>query len=230
MPERASAYPHLTINEGKVRCPTCDKDVKVRMGGVQNFWKQHNPGVSKSCKENLRKNKKAATHQRSQPSIQAFFTKPATTHVPPTIPTPSRIIAYAVEAGSSGPCTMPVASVAAPPVPNTHTVNVLVTLERAIRALPTLPEATETDEMAVFSQRVPTELDKEEAWEYLDPLLNHFLGFNRSVESISKALRGGENGLAAMVRYLKEFVSWYEIDEGLLEGKVSRLVRAIQMW
>jgi hypothetical protein len=103
-------------------------------------------------------------------------------------------------------------------------------LEKEIKAIPALPEASETDEIAVFSQCVPTELDKEDAWEYLDPLLNHFLGFNRSVESISEALRGGENGLAAMVRYLKEFVIRYDIDEGLLEGKVSRLVRAIQIW
>jgi len=50
------------------------------------------------------------------------------------------------------------------------------------------------------------------------------------MESISEALQGGENSLAGMVQYLKEFISWYEIDEGLLEGKVSRLVCAIQMW
>jgi len=125
---------------------------------------------------------------------------------------------------------MPVDLTVAPPVPNTRAISVLAMLEKEIKAIPALPEASETDEIAVFSQRVPTELDKEDAWEYLDPLLNHFLGFNRSVESISEALRGGENGLAAMVRYLKEFVIRYDIDEGLLEGKVSRLVRAIQIW
>ena len=197
------------------------------MGGVQNFWKQHKPGISKACKDNLKKSEKATTHQRSQPSIQAFFTKPPAIHVPPTIPTPSHVIAYAIEARSSGPCTTPIASTVAPPVPNTCAV--LATLEKATRTLPALPEASETDEIAVFSQSIPTELNKQDAWEYLDPLLNHFLGFNRSLESISEALRGGENGLAAMVQYLKDFISQYEIDEGLLEGKVSRLVRAIQM-
>jgi len=199
------------------------------MGGVQNFWKQHKLGVSKVCKDNLKKSEKAATHQRSQPRIQAFFTKPPNPHVPPTVPTPSRVIAYAVEPGSSGPCTMPIVSTVALPMPNTHAVSILATLENATRALPALPKASETDEIAIFSQGVPTELDKEAAWEYLDPLLNHFLGFNRPVESISEALHGGENGLAGMVRYLKEFVSRYEIDEGLLEGKVQRLVRAIQL-
>jgi hypothetical protein len=124
---------------------------------------------------------------------------------------------------------MPIVSTVALPMPNTHAVSILATLENATRALPALPKASETDEIAIFSQGVPTELDKEAAWEYLDPLLNHFLGFNRPVESISEALHGGENGLAGMVRYLKEFVSRYEIDEGLLEGKVQRLVRAIQL-
>ncbi len=197
---------------------------------MQNFWKQHNPGVSKACKENLRKSKTAAAHQRSQPSIQAFFTKPPTAHVPPTIPTLSHVIAYTIDAGLSGPCTMPVDLTVAPPVPNTHAISVLTMLEKAIKAIPALPKASETNEIAVFSQHIPTELDKEDAWEYLDPLLNHFLGFNRSVESISEVLWGGENGLAAMVQYLKEFIIWYDIDEGLLEGKVSRLVHAIQIW
>jgi len=124
---------------------------------------------------------------------------------------------------------MPVVSTVALPVPNTRAISILAMLENATRALPALPEASETDEIAIFSQGVPTELDKEDAWEYLDPLLNHFLGFNRPMESISKVLCGGENGLVGMVRYLKEFVSRYEIDEGLLEGKVQRLVHAIQL-
>ncbi len=91
-------------------------------------------------------------------------------------------------------------------MPNTRTVSVLSTLEKATRALPVLPEANESNEIAVFSQPIPTELAKEDTWEYLDPLLNHFLRFNRSVESISEALHGGKKGLAAIVQYLNDFV------------------------
>jgi hypothetical protein len=94
---------------------------------------------------------------------------------------------------------MPVVSTVALPMPNTRAISILATLENATRALPALPKASETDEIAIFSQGVPTELDKEDAWEYLDLLLNHFLGFNRPVESISEALRRGENSLAGMV-------------------------------
>ena len=62
----------------------------------------------------------------------------------------------------------------------------------------------------------------------LDPMLNRFLGFNRSAESIYNELQGGERGLSAMVRYLKDFVNQYQIDGALLEGKIKRLVNAIQ--
>lgn len=101
-------------------------------------------------------------------------------------------------------------------------------LENAIGNLPALPDASESDEISVFSGNVPTDLAKEDAWEYLDPMLNRFLGFNRTAESISNELRGGARGLSAMVRYLKDFIRRYEIDEGLLEGKIERLVNIIQ--
>jgi len=98
-----------------------------------------------------------------------------------------------------------------------------------MRNLPALPDVSDSDEIAAFSENVPTDLVKEEAWEYLDPMLNRFLGFNRTPESIFNALRGGERGLPAMVKYLKEFVGLYDIDGALLEGKVQRLVNAIQL-
>jgi hypothetical protein len=116
----------------------------------------------------------------------------------------------------------------APPASNTRAVNILAALEKAIGNLPALPEARESDEIAVFSENIPTDLVKEDAWEYLDPILNRFLGFNRTAESISDALRGGTRGLRAMVQYLREFVNRYHIDGALLEGKIQRLVNVIQ--
>jgi len=71
-------------------------------------------------------------------------------------------------------------------------------------------------------------LDKEEAWKYLDPILNHFLGFRRTADSIYDKLCGGERGLPVMIRYLKDFVGQYQIDGALLEGKIQRLVNVIQ--
>jgi len=80
----------------------------------------------------------------------------------------------------------------------------------------------------MFSGNVPTDLIKDNAWKYLDPMLNHFLGFNRTAESIYNELWGGAQGLLAMVQYLKDFVHQYEVDGALLEGKIKRLVNAIQ--
>ena len=114
------------------------------------------------------------------------------------------------------------------PTPNTHAIRILATLEKAVRSLPVLPDASESDEIAVFSENIPTDLAKEDAWEYLDPMLNRFLGFNRSEESIYNELRGGARGLEAMIRYLKDFVGQYQIDGSLLEGKIQRLVNVIQ--
>ena len=207
------------------------------MGGLENFRKQHSPGMSKACQENLRKKNRADSqhaHQQSQSRIQSFFTKQQKVLVPPTVPTPDRVIAYAMESTSSGNgCTVdPLADpLNASAIPDTLANNLLAKLEKSISNLPkTLPDATETDEIAVFAQNVPTDMDRDDAWEFfLDPLLNCFLGFGRSVESISASLRGGERGLTAMARYLREFVGLYRIDGALLEGKVLRLIEAIEL-
>jgi len=162
----------------------------------------------------------------------SFFPKKQKDLIPPNIPVPTPVIAYAMESeltfqfsGSHATVNAPGTS---PPPPNTHTVNILAALERAVRNLQVLPDATESDEIAVFSGSVPTDLAKEDAWEYLDPMLNRFLGFNRTPEDIYDALRGGARGLSAMVRYLEDFAGRYQIDGALLEGKIERLVNVIE--
>jgi len=143
---------------------------------------------------------------------------------------PGPVIAYAIESVLHLPAThtTELTPRQVPPAPNTHSVNILAALEKAVESLPVLPDASESDEIAVFSENVPTDLAKEDTWEYLDPILNRFLGFNRMLGSIYNELRGGERGLSAMVQYLKDFVHLYEIDSTLLEGKVQRLVNVIQ--
>jgi len=223
----------LVITDGKVQCPVCRTDIKVRMGGLENFWKQHNPGQSKACQENLRKKNREDTqhaHQQSQPQIQTFFTKQQKVLVPPTVPTPDHVIAYAMESTLSGN-----GGIADPSnvsaIPDTLANDLLAKLEKSISNLPkTLPDASETDEIAVFAQNVPIDMDRDDAWEFcLDLLLNRFLGFGRSIKSISVSLRGREKGLTAMARYLREFIGQYRIDGGLLEGKVLQLIEAIEL-
>jgi hypothetical protein len=61
---------------------------------------------------------------------------------------------------------MPIVLPVAPSVPKTRTVSVLAMLEKATRALPILPEANESDEIAAFSQPIPTELAKEDYYHH----------------------------------------------------------------
>jgi hypothetical protein len=89
---------------------------------------------------------------------------------------------------------------------------------------------SETDKIAVFAQNIPIDMDRDDVWEFfLDLLLNHFLGFRRSIKSISELLRGREKGLTVMARYLREFIGQYRIDGGLIEGKVLQLIEAIEL-
>jgi hypothetical protein len=89
---------------------------------------------------------------------------------------------------------------------NTSTISdslakdLLTKLEKSISNLPkTLPDASDSDKIAVFAQSVTTDMDRDDAWEFLlDPLLNRFLGFRRTIKSISASLRGGEKGLTVM--------------------------------
>jgi len=115
----------------------CRKHVKVGNGSKQNFLKQHNPGVSKTCQTNLKKKTKAGAHQQSQPRLLSFFMKKSKVLVPPSIPMPVPVIAYMMESGSpfSG---MGLTPTTGSQVPNTHAVNVLTTLEKAIENLPVL--------------------------------------------------------------------------------------------
>ena len=205
------------------------------MGGIQNLWKQHNPGVSKACRLNLERRKKSSAHQQSQSGILTFFTKQRKAVIPPTIPVPAPVIAYTMESTSQfsethtmGTTPRTASSKSAPT--NTHTIKILATLDKVVESLPlaVLPDASDSDEIAVFSGNVPTNLAKEEAWEYLDPMLNHFLGFDRTAASIYNELRGGVRGLSAMVRYLEDFVGHYELEGALLEGKIQRLINVIQ--
>lgn len=183
------------VNNGKVWCLAYDKDIKVGMGGVWNFLKQHNSKVSKACKSTLEKKKKANAYLQSQLQLQAFFTKQLKVLIPLTVPAPTCVVAYAMESSSSKPHAMDTILRTASTSPNTYTVNILITLEKVIDKLPDLPEASEYDEILMFAQRVPTNLAKEDAWEYLDPMLNWLLGFSQTTERISNKVARWSMGI-----------------------------------
>jgi hypothetical protein len=199
------------------------------MGGLQNLWKQHNPGKSKACQLALEKKNKLKATQRSQPGLQTYFTKRPKDLVMPLVPIPRPVIAQVIEPTSS------VTDVAVlSPIPDTLINNLLADLEKAISGLPSAhPDPTEMEESSIipeFPQALPTNMDRDDAWEFiLDPYLNRFLGFGKSVESIAESIKGQKKALASMVNFFREFTGRFRIDGALLEGKVRRLISAIKM-
>jgi hypothetical protein len=64
-------------------------------------------------------------------------------------------------------------------------------------------------------------MDQDDAWEFiLNPHLNHFLGFRKSLESIAALLKGQKKVLVSMMGFLQDFTGQFQIDGALLKGKV----------
>jgi hypothetical protein len=104
------------------------------------------------------------THLQSQPQIQSFVTKQHKVLVPPTVPTQDHVIAYAMKltlSENSG-----VAHVADPlnaiTISDMLANDLLTKLEKSISNLPKmLPDVSEADDIAMFAQSVPIDMDQD---------------------------------------------------------------------
>jgi hypothetical protein len=242
---KRSPYPQRTLDavaldipiiNGKATCPVCGIDIKVGTSGLPNLLKQHNPGKSKVCQYNQKKKADAKT-QPSQPSILSFFTKPKDDLIPPTVPAPSHVIAYAIDPRSSGleSDETPTCSQSNGHVLGSHISNILMKLEKVISTLPgPLPNAAATDNLT-FLPTFPTGVDRDDAWEFiLEPCFSRFLGFgtSNSIAEVSATLHGCERELVGLERHLRDFTNWFKVSDdvvGLLEGKVKHVIKAIEM-
>jgi hypothetical protein len=121
------------------------------MGGLQNFLKQHKPGISKACQLNLQKKNSMSAYHKLQPCLELFFTKEPKALIPPTILTPLYVVAYAIELTSSKPSVMEPTSSRPTCVPDMLVNNLLTRLENAIAKLPNLPETSKMHELAAFT-------------------------------------------------------------------------------
>jgi hypothetical protein len=204
----------LVISDGQVRCPVCEKDIRVGMGGLPNFLKQYNPGKSKACQLALEKKNKQGMIQRSQPCLQSFFTKHLKDLVPPTVPAPHHVIAHVIELMSS-------VSISSSK-PDTLVNKLLTDLEKAISNLPGHPDQTEMKGLPILPHILPTNVNPYDASVFiLDPHFNHFLGFGKSVESVAESLKGQKKALVSMVHFLRDYTGRFQTDGALIEGKVQ---------
>jgi hypothetical protein len=226
----------IPVIDGQATCPVCRIDIKVGRSGLPNLLKQHNPGKSKACQYNQKK-KTLAKAQPSQPSILSFLTKPKNDLIPPTVPAPSHVIAYGIDTRSSGlgGDESPTQSQSNNNVPGSHISNVLMKLEKAIANLPGPPPDPAAAGIVTFLLIFPTGVDRDNTWEFiLEPCLSRFLGFStsKSIADISATLHGRERELIGLERHLCNFTNRFKVGDdvvGLLEGKVERLVQAMEM-
>lgn len=252
MPQGAAVEP--TVNaDGIVVCPDCGEEVSVGNGGIENFKKRHRG--KKKCRER-RAEKEAEARRRLGPKITNWLVPSAKQkRVQPTVSSPppvtSRITLDTDLPGPSSTCrsespfvdiesvdARPASPAIPSPPPSDRTARqepladaLLRRLKAAIDELPScVPEAKAADRISSFATTaIPLGLAPDEAWEALDPVLNRFLGYDVTAEGLAAEVRRGEKGMSAFWRYLNSWVTEYNIDGALLEGKVNKLISAIKI-
>lgn len=92
-----------------------------------------------------------------------------------------------------------------------------------------IPEGVETDAMARFGDEWPVPDEPSEAWDCLDPFMNAVLGWGKTVEDLARDVRRGKMGMAGLLEIVEYFVTAYGIPGVLLEGKMARIFKAVEI-
>ncbi|KAH8987060.1 hypothetical protein EDB92DRAFT_2090923 [Lactarius akahatsu] len=113
--------------------------------------------------------------------------------------------------------------------PNAHALSLLNSVTCAAQELPShILEAEEGDDIArVVLAGGPKE--SSEAWEHLDCMLNWLLGYGIDVEDVAQRVWRGPLGIGGLVQYINGFVINHGVTGDLLEGKIGRLLKAIEL-
>ena len=95
----------------------------------------------------------------------------------------------------------------------------------------TIPLGKEGDEISFFGiEKAKGQcmgVDKGEIWEIVNPELDRFLGFGRSASEIQSLIRRGKMGVTGFREYLTYLVEEGGVAGVMLDGKVERLIDAI---
>jgi hypothetical protein len=237
--------PDLIPNEdGSYQCDMCHQKVRVGDGGAKNF-KQH--WGSLVCLKTATKNR-SHTNQagNNMKTITSFFSKvtpslkkavalkgaPQSQSTQPACPTPNPPQPSLLLPTPSHELTMQGSLSAGIKIhghPDAYALVLLARLDCAAQELPKhIPEAEPHDNIAcVLSVGSPD--DPREAWEYLDPVLNNLLGYSSSVEDVARRVRRGPLGVEGLGWLIHRFVVDYGITGDLLEGKIGKLLEAIEL-
>jgi len=92
-------------------------------------------------------------------------------------------------------------------------------------------EGKHGDELASFNRSAAltacAEIPVDELWENVNPGLDRMLGFGRPNDEIKAVVRRGSLGVEGLFEYLEVLVEEGGVSGGLIEGKVSALINAI---
>ena len=91
-----------------------------------------------------------------------------------------------------------------------------------------VPYGVDSDDLAIFAGSPHAHIQQDdEAWENLDPLLNQVVSYGATPETISQRIRRGKFGMDGMYTWPKVCIEELNVSEGLLEGKIERLIDAM---
>lgn len=238
--------------DGRVECPECHQRIGAGVAGMSNLVRHME---SKNCKELARKFKakqRKGMAEKQQTLVKSYFTAPS--KVPPTVSAPLRIHST-MATTVPGPASKSADNLIPQSIPQSISASLVDTVQdidsqssslgssqscpigmaclaklRAriidIDANLTIPEAGETHELAAFSGD-PTGCvpDGEDAWETWDGPLNTLL--QREPSDLRKLIVRGEKGLAGLHQFLLYLVTNHGIQGALIEGKIDRLIAAM---
>ncbi|KAF7970371.1 hypothetical protein HWV62_24292 [Athelia sp. TMB] len=104
-------------------------------------------------------------------------------------------------------------------------------LQTAVRRLPiSVGLALPSDELARFSgDPVAAAEGFDDPWEMVDQALNSVIGFGKNEDEISRLVRRGPLGMDGLCNWLARCIAELKVDPILLEGKMQRLINAIQL-
>ncbi|KAH9165187.1 hypothetical protein EDB89DRAFT_1858599 [Lactarius sanguifluus] len=221
--------------------------VRVGDGGSKNFLQHRgSPGCLKAAKKSNSKldSKPKASQTRTIHSYFASATQSGASSKKNQGVTPSVAPFIVPQATPPPKSSLPVPGRACDPLDEPRTTRrasarpeqgadgpalaLLANITRVAKELPLhIPEAEEHNDIArVILAEGPE--DPSEAWEHLDHGLNRLLGYGVDIEAIEHRVRRGPLGVKGLTRYIHGFVVDYGISGGLLEGKLERLLKAIE--
>jgi len=126
------------------------------------------------------------------------------------------------------PTSPPIMHVQSSPPPS-----ILKTLRKKVETLPkSVPTAKKNGPLAAYccdsmelTKDITTDAD---VWETWDQKLNVLISHN--IADIYPLVTRGKYGLITLVQLLEHLVHDRKVDEGLLDGKVGRVIEAIDMY